>query len=396
MNRKYSIMVLNLGSTSFKFKYYPHGTKEEEAASGYYETVGGEAGKYRIKTKEKKLEGKTICRNHREALENAINELEKENILSGMEGLNAIGYKAVHAGDLKGARKVDNDLLRIMERFLSFAPAHNTFYMAMMKSIMAEYPDITQIAYFETSFHATIPEKRVVYGVPYEWKEKYGVRRYGFHGSSHSFIAGKVKEIEPKADKIISLHLGGSSSICAIENGKSIACSMGATPQSGLLQNNRVGDFDVFCIPELIKQMNCDISKVMGILAKQSGFLGLSGISNDFREILKAKNENNERAKLAFEAFIDNIVGYIGMYIAYLKGVNAIAFTGGIGFRSSELRSSVCEELDFLGVSLDEEANLSGREGKISSKTSSISAYVLNTNEELMVAKKCEEYLSGL
>lgn len=395
MDKNYSIMVLNLGSTSFKFKYYPCGTREPESASGYYESIGFPDGEYRIQSGDKNIQGEIYCKNHRGALENAVSQLQSQNILCSMDGLDAIGYKAVHAGNLKGARKVDGSILKVMEKFLSFAPAHNTFYMAMMEQMLDAYPDVLQIAYFETSFHATIPEKRVVYGVPYEWKEKYGVRRYGFHGSSHSYIAQKINELKPCADKIISLHLGGSSSVCAIESGKSIACSMGATPQSGLFQNNRVGDFDAFCLPELINQLGGSIDKVMKILSKQSGFLGLSGISNDFREILKAKDANNKRAGLAFDAFIDNIVGYIGMYSAYLKGVNALVFTGGIGFRSSELRSAVCSELEFMGIKLDSEANLCTKEGKISSDNSNIAVYALNTNEELMVAQKCEEYLNG-
>ena len=393
--KKYSIMVLNLGSTSFKFKYYPNGAQESEAASGYYESIGSQNGEYRIKAGDKIIQGDIVCNNHREAIEDAVSWLAQENILSGVEDLDAIGYKAVHAGALKGARKVDESLLSVMERYLSFAPAHNACYMSMMKQMIQAYPEVLQIAYFETSFHASIPEKRAVYGVPYEWKGKYGVRRYGFHGSSHSYIAAKVKELNPLAEKIISLHLGGSSSICAIKNGESIACSMGATPQSGLFQNNRVGDFDVFCLPELVKQMDGGLDEVMEILATKSGFLGVSGVSNDLREILQAKGNGNKRAILAVDAFVDNIVGYIGMFSAYLKGVDALAFTGGIGLRSSELRALVCKELEYMGICLDSDANLSGEECKISTDESEISVYTLNTNEELMVAQKCEEYLDS-
>jgi acetate kinase len=389
-------MVLNLGSTSFKFKYYPNGTNESEAASGYYESIGSQNGEYSIKIGDEIIHGDIICNNHREAIEDAVNRLAKENILSGMEGLDAIGYKAVHAGDLKGARKVNESLLRVMERYLSFAPAHNACYISMMKQMMQAYSEVLQIAYFETSFHSSIPEKRAIYGIPYEWKEKYGIRRYGFHGSSHSYIAARVKELNPLANKIISLHLGGSSSICAIKSGKSVACSMGATPQSGLFQNNRVGDFDAFCLPELVKQMDGGLEEVMGVLATKSGFLGISGVSNDFREILKAKDNNNKRAMLAVASFVDNIIGYIGMFAAYLKGVDTLVFTGGIGLRSSELRNMVCKELEHMGIMLDNDVNLTGKEGKISTDESKVSVYVLNTNEELMVARKCEEYIKSL
>lgn len=389
------IIVLNIGSTSFKFKYYHNGIKDGVKAYGNLENIGFDTGKYKIILGEKCVEGQCEISNHQQAFELCVKMLCKEKVLLSMDDLDAVGYKAVHAGALSGARIVDDKLLQQMAKYLSFAPVHNKSYMTMMEQILKEYPNLLQIAYFETSFHSSIPEKRALYGVPYEWNEKYGIRRYGFHGSSHSYIAKKTKELEPKANRIISIHLGGSSSICAIKNGVSIANSMGATPQSGLFQNNRVGDFDVFCIPVLYEQMNGDLDKVMDMLSTQSGFLGLTGCSNDFREVLEMVENNNQRAQLALAAFIDNIVGYIGMYIAYLKGVDAIVFTGGIGQNSNKLRNLVCGELGYMGILLDQDKNSLNDGGKISSIDSSISIYALETNEELMVAMQCEKFINS-
>ncbi len=280
-----------------------------------------------------------------------------------------------------------------MERMILFAPAHNPIYIKMMRMIKERYPDLCQIARFETSFHATIPEYRTVYGVPYEWIEKYGIRRYGFHGSSHEYIAERMKQLDEKASRIISVHLGGSSSLCAILNQVSIATSMGATPQSGLFNNNRVGDFDVFCMPELVRCYGGNLDTVMDILNTESGFLGLSGISNDFREIIKAQKEGNQQADLAIRAFVDNIVGYIGMFTAYLGGLDALVFTGGIGQNSKEIRSLVCGGLNFLQIEISEDKGYEGSDYKISTEKSGVGVWVVKTNEEQVVAKRIREFV---
>ena len=306
-----------------------------------------------------------------------------------------MGYKAVHGGPITGTQIIDDTVLDNMEEYVSLAPAHNPIYIRMMRMLKKEYPNLRQVARFETSFHQSIPQYRTLYGVPYEWKEKYGIRRYGFHGSSHEYIAHKMKELEPSAKRIISLHLGGSSSLCAINEGKSIACSMGATPQSGIFQNNRVGDFDVFCLPALVRQYG-DFKAVMSELSTRSGFLGLSGVSNDLREVLKARDEGNERAELAVRAFVDGIVGYIGMYAAYLGGVDALVFTGGIGLNSSIIREMVCDQLGFISVVLDHEKNSGREDTKISASQSKVSVWTLKTNEELIVAEHARDLLKTM
>ena len=386
-----NIIVLNLGSTSYKFKYYRLKDigEEELLACGEFENIGSAASSYKMTVNDSVMEDTDTFHNHADAFTASIAYLCKAGILYSISELDGVGYKAVHAGELSGARIIDDNVLAVMEHYQVFAPAHNPVYIQMMKNIKKAYPGLLQIGYFETSYHTTIPEKRAIYGVPYEWKETMGIRKYGFHGSSHSYISMKMQMEVPQAKKIISVHLGGSSSLCAIEDGKSIAASMGATPQSGLFHNNRVGEFDVFCLPALLEYYGGSVNAVLKELSSNSGFLGLSGVSNDLRHILKASDEGSVRAKLAVDAFVDQICGYIGMYTAYLKGLDAIAFTGGIGLRSSIIRKLVCGELAYAGIELDMDANDAGRQGKISTDESRTAVYVWETNEELMVLRQC-------
>ncbi|MGI6084031.1 MAG: acetate/propionate family kinase [Acetivibrionales bacterium] len=388
------IIVLNLGSTSFKFKLFDidHDSHLLLAAGGM-ENIGGDNGAYEVTVNGSVLKGKSNFRLHIDAFDLCISIIKEYGALDNIARLDAVGYKAVHGGPISGAQLVDDGLLRTMEHYASFAPAHNPIYIKMMCHIKDNYPELRQVAYFETSFHSTIPLHRAVYGVPYDWVEKYGIRRYGFHGSSHEFIARTMGELEPSSRRVISLHLGGSSSLCAILDGKSIANSMGATPQSGVFHNNRVGDFDVFCLPTLVKQYNDGFNEVMKCLAQKSGFLGISGIGNDLREILAARENGDFRADLAIKAFVDTIIGYIGMYTSYLGGLDALAFTGGIGQRSSIIRSLVCNALSFLDVKIDSIINTTVKNGKISTEQSSVSVWVLETNEELMVARKSFNFL---
>lgn len=386
------VLVLNLGSTSFKFKLYEMGGEEVLLATGGVECIGA-AGSYRVKTADGAQEQDACaCMTHADALELCMAALQRLQIPIDMNTLDAIGYKAVHGGALSDAHVIDEALLGEMERMAPLAPAHNPVYIAMMKSVRERYPTLTQIACFETAFHQTMPLERAVYGIPYEWMEQYGLRRYGFHGSSHSYIAWKMQQEAPEARRVISVHLGGSSSLCAIRDGKSIATSMGATPQSGVFHNNRVGDMDVFCLKVIADQLG-GLDNALGALSARSGFLGLSGVSNDMREIKQAAQQGNARAELAISAFADEIVGYIGMFTAYLGGVDAIAFTGGMGLNDADLRRRVVKKLGFLNAVLDDEANQPGREGRISAPESGVALWVLETNEELMVARGCVRVL---
>lgn len=391
-----NIMVINLGSTSYKFKCYRMSEigSEELLATGEFENIGSVASSYRISIGNHAVEENAVFPTHADAFAYAVDYMIKEGILSSMNELDAVGYKSVHAGTVSGTKVINDEILSVMEFFNVLAPAHNPIYIRLMKQLKEAYPGLIQIGHFETSFHTTIPEKRVVYGVPHAWKEEMGIRRYGFHGSSHEYIAWKMHEAAPDVKKIISLHLGGSSSVCAIEDGKSIASSMGATPQTGLFHNNRIGDFDVFCLPILMERYGGSLDRVLKVLSSESGLLGLSGVSSDLREVIKAAKEGNIDAELAIEAFVDNIVGYIGMFSAYLKGLDAIVFTGGIGLKSNIIRKRVCAELTYSGLCIDDDANEAGVQGKISTKESRIAVYVWETNEELVVLRKCFHMLA--
>ena len=383
------IFIMNLGTTSFKFKVYHFSAQHQNVlASGEIESVGAEQSAYELQLGAGKTEkGLIPIPDHGAGFAFCVDMLQQSGILSGLEDLDAVGYKAVHGGNLSGTQPVDDALLAEMERVTPLAPAHNPIYLRAMKDIRARYPQLKQVARFETSFHGTIPDCRTTYGVPYQWRQELGIRKYGFHGSSHEYIAGKVQPLNPKAKKVISCHLGGSSSICAMENGKSIATTMGATPQSGLFNNNRVGDFEVFCLPMLMEHYDGSLEAVLKVLSKESGLLGLSGVSNDLRQVLQAMDEGNAQARLAVDTLVDNIVGYIGMYAAYLNGLDALVFTGGIGLHSDRVRQMVCSRLGYLGVKLDEEKNTAASTELISSESSSVEVYRLKTDEEIVVAR---------
>jgi acetate kinase len=383
------IFIMNLGTTSFKFKlYHVQGENMDVRASGEIESVGAELSRWQYENCNGKSEsGACPIPNHGAGFTLFLDILQKDGLLTSLQDLNAVGYKAVHGGNLSGTRFVDDELIAEMERVTPLAPAHNPIYLSAMKDIRKNYPDLVQVARFETSFHATIPDYRTTYGVPYSWREEFGIRKYGFHGSSHEYIAGAMKKLQPEARRVITCHLGGSSSICAILDGKSIATTLGATVQSGLFHNNRVGDFEPFCLPMLMEKLNCDLEEVLNILSKKSGLLGLSGVSNDLRLVLEAAEAGNEHAQLAVDTLIDNILGYIGMYTAYLGGLDALVFTGGIGLNSDVVRSRVCEKLAYMGLSLDVTANNGRTDGCISTQDSKVSVWRLKTDEESIVAQ---------
>ncbi len=365
------VLVANLGSTSFKFRVLDTEKNYAEIARGGYERIGQSGAPYAT---------------HGDVIDVILKELPK--------APDAIGFKAVHGGPISGAVKVDDHVLDTMQQFADIAPAHNPPYIAAMKAFAQKLPTVPQVACFETAFHQTIPMSRQVYGCPWEWTEKLGIRRYGFHGASHRYIATRVKELVPSACKVINCHLGGSSSICAIEDGKSVATSMGLTPQTGLLQNNRTGDFDTFALLKLLKQ-GLSPSDILTKLGKEGGLLGISGVSNDMRDIANA-SDSNPRAKLAVDAYVEGIKHYVGAYLAYLGGVDVLVFTAGIGENQISLRADVCQNLGFAGIKLDSiRNNIRGQEVKISSDDSKAQVWIIPTNEELIVARQTAELLQN-
>lgn len=367
------VLVANLGSTSFKFKLLDMSANGAEVARGGYERIGQPGSQYAT---------------HGDVIDVILRQLERKP--------DAIGFKAVHGGPtISGAVRVTDEVIAIQEQYADVAPAHNPVYVAAMRAFREKLPGVPQVAAFETAFHQTIPMSRKAYAIPFEWTEKLGVRRYGFHGASHRYIATRVAELvgKEKSRRIISCHLGGSSSMCAIEDGKSIATSMGLTPQTGLPQNNRVGDIDPFALLRLTK-FGYTVDEILKKLGKEGGLLGLSGVSNDMRDIEKAAAEGNERAKLAIDAFVESVRHYLGAYLVALGGVDVIAFTGGIGENGAAIRSAVCRNLAFAGIELDEtKNNVRGKETKISADGSKADIWIVPTNEELIVARQTVEAL---
>jgi acetate kinase len=390
------ILVANLGSTSFKYRLFDM-AGEKQLARGGIERIGSPESRCAVEIGGNRLEKTLRVPDHAEAVRQCLAQLTdpQSGCLKDATEVSAIALKAVHGGRLSGVQRVTSDVLAAMEEMNDVAPAHNPPYIAAMRMFMERLPEIPLVAAFETDFHQTIPEANRCYAVPLDWAEKWGVRRHGFHGASHRYIARRTAELLGRDDlRIISCHLGGSSSLCAIRGGKSQATSMGFSAQSGLPQNNRVGDFDPFALPILIRRTGKTLEAVLDQLANQGGLLGLSGVSSDLRDIIAAAESGNARAKLALDVFVADIRRYLGAYLVELGGADAIVFTGGIGENNPALRAAVLNNLEEFGIRLDPAANASARgEAKVSAPGSRVQVWVMPTNEELIVARLAAECL---
>jgi acetate kinase len=392
------VLVVNIGSTSFKYRLYDM-PSETLLARGGVERIGEEASRSYVL-----LDGKTIERiapvpDHGSALAACIEQLTDptSGCLSNAEEISAIGFKAVHAGDVSGAPIVDDHVLDAMDKYSIVAPAHNPPYIRAMRQLRERFSSIPLVAAFETGFHQTAPEANRTYAIPYEWTEKLGIRRYGFHGASHRFIAQRLAEITGRQDlRVVSCHLGGSSSLCAISAGKSLGATMGMSPQSGLPNNNRAGDFDPFALPLIARETGLDLTGILDRLASDGGLKGVSGVGADLRDVETAADAGNKRAQLAIDLFVASIRDYLGSFIIRLGGIDAIVFTGGIGENSSRIRLAVCQGLDELGILLDggKNANPKG-EVVISADESRVAIWVMPTNEEIVVARQTVEALES-
>jgi acetate kinase len=309
----------------------------------------------------------------------------------------AIGFKAVHGGRVSGVARVTPEVLEAMEEISPVAPAHNPPYITAMRLLAEKLPEIPLVAAFETGFHQSIPPRNKSYAMPFEWADEHHVRRWGFHGASHRYLAGRTAQLLGRSNlRIITCHLGGSNSLCAIRDGQSVATSMGMSPQTGLLQNNRVGDFDPYAVPWLMQRTGLSQTQVLERLSEQGGLLGLSGLSCDVRDLEEAADRGHERAKLALDVFVSSIRQYLGAYLVELGGVDALVFSGGIGENSSRVRKEVCAGLSELGIVLDEQQNATARgESRISAETSRTQIWVVPTNEEIVIARQALEVLRG-
>lgn len=390
------ILVANLGSTSFKYRLFDM-AGDAQLARGGIERIGSPESPCMIEIGGRPQE-KTLCvPDHAEAVRQCLAQLTDPEFgcLKTASEVSAIAFKAVHGGRVTGVQRVTPEVLAAMEEMNAVAPAHNPPYIAAMRLLGEKLPEIPLVACFETDFHRTIPDGNRYYAIPMEWAEEALVRRYGFHGASHRYIAGRTAELLGPGLRIISCHLGGSSSLCAIRDGKSVAASMGFSPQSGLPQNNRAGDLDPFALPVLMKHTGKTLEEVLVILRNQSGLLALSGVSGDIRDINQAAAAGNARAKLALDVFASNVRHYLGAYLVELGGADVIVFTGGIGENNPEFREAVCRNLEELGIALDPEANRSAKgEARLSSAASRVQIWTIPTNEEIVVARQAAQLLS--
>jgi acetate kinase len=391
------VLVANLGSTSFKYRLFDM-TDERVLARGGIERIGSPESKCFVEAGGQREEAQFPIKDHAAAVRLCLEQLSdpKRRALQHPRELAAIGFKAVHARGISGVQRVDERVLAAMEAYADVAPAHNPPYTQAMRQLAHELPQIPLVAAFETGFHETIAPAQRLYAIPRDWIDKHGIQRWGFHGASHRYIAGRAAQLlgNPGA-RIISCHLGGSSSLCAVKEGKSVANSLGMSPQSGLPHNNRVGDFDVFALPVLIRETGKTLPELLRDLASHSGLLGLSGF-NDLRDIEKAAEQGDASAREAIDVFVAAVRHYLGAYLLLLNGADAIVFTGGIGENSWRMREAVCANLDWFGIRLDPARNQRARgEAAVHASDGRVQVWIMPTNEEVIVARQARDLLAA-
>ena len=383
------IMSINAGSSSLKFSLFDM-QNEEVIATGLFERIGIKGSNYKIKFNGEKYKEKIEINDHNKCVDILLDKLIELKIVKSLNEIGGVGHRIVNGKDLFDKSViVDDKVMKKLESIIELAPLHNGANVSGIKAFQKILPKVPMVAVFDTAFHQTMKKETYLYPVPYAWYEKYGVRKYGAHGTSHRYINSQVESYYGRNDlKIISCHLGSGASLCAIKNGKCVDTSMGFTPLAGIMMGTRSGDVDPSIIPYVMKKDDKNIDEVIDILNKKSGLLGLSEISSDMRDIIEKKEEKDERATLTFNKFVRRVVDYIASYYALLEGVDAIVFTAGIGENSMPVRKAVCEKLKCFGVKFDEEANnAKGKFRKISKDESKIDVFVINTDEEIMIAR---------
>lgn len=388
------ILVINCGSSSLKYQLIDIHT-EEVLTKGLVERIGIEGSRLEQKTPGKeKYVIETEMKDHKKAISLVFEALTdaKNGAIESLEEIGAIGHRVVHGGEkISKSVLVDDEVKSVIRDCFKFAPLHNPANLMGIEACEEIAPGKPNVAVFDTAFHATMPAKNYMYAIPYEYYEKYGLRKYGFHGTSHYFITLRMSEILGKdCDEmnIITLHLGNGSSLSAVKNGKCYDTSMGLTPLEGLVMGTRSGNLDPTVVTFLEENENLDPAEVNNLLNKKSGVLGVSGLSSDFRDLENAAEEGNERAALALDMFVQSVKKTLGSYMAELGKVDAIVFTGGIGENSKTMRKAIVENMEDLGLSLSDEKNdVRGKEALLSADDSKVKIYVVPTNEELMIAR---------
>lgn len=395
------VLVINCGSSSLKYQVIDM-ENENVLAKGLVERIGipGSVLKHEPTGKEKVIIEDEM-QDHKIALEHVIKAIldPTHGAIKDISEITAVGHRVVHGGEKFSASvKIDEDVKKAVEECIELAPLHNPPNLIGINACEEILPGVPMVGVFDTAFHQTMPKSSYLYGLPYEYYEKYKMRKYGFHGTSHKYVSQRTAELLGKKSEdinIITCHLGNGASVTAIEKGKSVDTSMGLTPLQGLIMGTRCGDIDPAIVTFLMEKENLSISQINDVMNKKSGVLGISGVSSDFRDIEQAAAENNERATVALETYYKTVKKYIGSYMAEMGSLDAIIFTAGLGENSSEARAEICKDMQALGIEIDSEKNnVRGKERIISSDDSKIKVLVIPTNEELMIARETLEVLN--
>lgn len=383
------ILSVNAGSSSLKFQMYEM-PEEKVIISGIFERIGIENSFYTIKINKEKIKKEVKINNHDDAVMYLIKELLDNKVIESLEEIKGVGHRVVHGGSKYSTSVVvDDKVIEDLEKLCSLAPLHNPANISGIKAFKKIIPSAVVTAVFDTAFHQTMEENKYLYAVPYEWYTNYEVRKYGFHGTSHHYLANRMSEILGKKEvKIITCHLGSGGSISAIKNGKCVDTSMGFTPNAGIIMGSRSGDIDASLIPYVMEKSRKNLEEINNDLNKHSGLLGISGLSSDDRDIEEGIEAGNPRCVLAHEMYVNSVVSYIARYYVELNGIDAICFSAGIGEKSINTRKEIIEGLSILGIKIDNEANnVKGEEKLISTGDSSVACYIVPTDEEVMIAR---------
>lgn len=390
------ILVLNSGSSSLKYQVIDTQT-EETLGKGYYERIGQEGAFLTHRVNGEKYKFEHPVKNHDEAIQFVMEKITSEEygIFKSLDEIDAIGHRVAHGGEgFKESVLITDDVVKGIRDTAVLAPLHNPAAILGIEACKKVVPEKPMVAVFDTAFHQTISKERYIYPIPYEYYEKHHIRKYGFHGTSHQYVANRVAELigkDIKELKIVNCHLGQGASVCAIKEGKSVETSMGLTPLGGIPMGSRSGDLDPSVVTYIMKKENLDASTMDEILNKKSGVYGVSEISVDFRDIENGAKEGNENAKLALDSYHYAVAGYIAKCAVAMGGIDVITFTAGVGEKSAYSRREICKQLGVFGVEISEEANLKKEDEKeISTSESKVRVFVVPTNEELMIARETE------
>ena len=386
------VFILNAGSSSLKYQLINAKTSELKA-SGLVERIGIDGILKHEVGENKKLTFELPIPTHKEAIELVLRILtnDETKVINSITEIEAIGHRVVHGGEyFKNSTLITEDVIDKIKKLIPLAPLHNPAHVIGIEICRELMPNVPNVATFDTAFHQTMPEENFLYAVPYGDYTEHHLRKYGFHGTSHYYVSNEaVKILNKKNSKIIVCHLGNGSSVCAVQDGKSISTSMGLTPLEGLIMGTRCGDIDAGVIPYLMERKGLDSNQIINYLNKKSGILCVSGISSDLREVIKASNDGDKRSKIAIEMLCSRIKKYLCSYAGLMHGVDAICFTAGIGENSDLIREKVCEGLDFMGIEIDTEKNKVRTHGirEINKESSKTKIFIIPTNEELVIAK---------